>query len=372
MIETEIRKHVGVSMLRRLLGSLLVAIATTVAVSVWPDAADASLMAASASAPSTTAASPAEPDGTGARVVLGCGSDTSTRVVTAFDAPVAPGQEAMLYLVEPTMVVVTVGSQVPAAPELIWGIRGVFLGPWPVGTIDDACSPAPGDGSGALVRLRCGATAASRQILSFQAPVQAGQAAILYLGTPQAGGVAATVVAERDEIPAFSDLWWSIRDVELGPWRVGTVEDSCGVLDGPLPPGSNGGLLTLRCGSRPTTRIIESFQAPVEPGQEARLYLASAGGHLTTAQVGDEVLASAGFLWGIVGVQLGPWPVQTVADACAPASTTTAPAPSPPALPATGPSGSTSLTAMASGLVVGGLLLLVFQVHVRAHRRPER
>jgi hypothetical protein len=94
-------------------------------------------------APAATA--PSAPDGTGASVVLRCGSDTTTRLVASFDAPVEAGQQASLYFQTPQSggfltTQVAVGDEVPNPPDLVWAIDGVQLGPWPVGSVDDTCA----------------------------------------------------------------------------------------------------------------------------------------------------------------------------------------------------------------------------------------
>ncbi len=101
-------------------------------------------------APPETVGGPTERDPAWrASVVLGCGSGTDTRIVESFQASIDPDQAANLLLATPqsggtAYSPLGVGGEIAVDAQLDWNIQGVFLGPWPVDSVEDTCEAGAG------------------------------------------------------------------------------------------------------------------------------------------------------------------------------------------------------------------------------------
>lgn len=114
-------------------------------------------------------------------------------------------------------------------------------------------------------------------------------------------------------------------------------------------------------------RTVTEFRVTIDPGQSARLYLATPSGGGFGAQpleVGASVPASVLMVggsehlsWQIVDVLLGPWPVDSVIDVCSTRAT----------LPATGSGMATSATV--TGLALGAVGIVLVLLDARRSRR---
>lgn len=122
----------------------------------------------------------------------------------------------------------------------------------------------------------------------------------------------------------------------------------------PQPPSRLDAAVTLGCGSTESARVVLSFQSSAAPGQTAVLSFQtpqSGGFLLTQVGIGDEVPVPPNLVWSIVGIQLGPWPVNSITDECSTASGTNR------TLAETGAGPRMELVVLASLLVVAGALL---------------
>jgi hypothetical protein len=96
---------------------------------------------------------------------------------------------------------------------------------------------------------------------------------------------------------------------------------TCELADGAVFDERWMAIVTLECGSEPTTRRISAFDTETAGYGEAVLSTArrQSGGYLTTGNptVGDEIeVDGLIFFWNIHKVLLGPWDLDNVFDVC--------------------------------------------------------
>ncbi|MCP3933972.1 MAG: hypothetical protein GY708_01220 [Actinomycetia bacterium] len=204
------------------------------------------------------------PDGTtyhpdwAANVELSCGPGADTRVVDSFEAETAGYGIAELYEWERASgraEQLQIGAIHSTDKELQWRIGSVLLGPWAVGTVVDWCTDGqeplvvtaepPGpmkveefpehDPEELITELPDGSTFDPKWtaavvlgcvddetwiVEDFVVETAGYGEAFLYVGWPQAGGIAFDALELGAEVPDGSVLYWSIRNVATGPWEV--------------------------------------------------------------------------------------------------------------------------------------------------------
>lgn len=74
--------------------------------------------------------------------------------------------------------------------------------------------------------------------------------------------------------------------------------------------------LVLACGDKAGTREVTAFEADTDTPGPTALYWSEPAGRGHPLQVGDQFPAGSRLSWAVVGVQLGPWPPDTVTDTC--------------------------------------------------------
>lgn len=113
-----------------------------------------------------------------------------------------------------------------------------------------------------------------------------------------------------------------------------------------VDPGAYGPLgqarVKLACGDTAATRTVTAFEVDQTADGPVGLAWSEPAGRSHPLQVGDQFPAGSRLSWAIVGIQRGPWPVDTVTDSC------DAPVPS-PAVPAHYTVPPTSVTAPVEG-----------------------
>ncbi|MEZ5407346.1 MAG: hypothetical protein R2761_04925 [Acidimicrobiales bacterium] len=222
-----------------------------------------------------------------------------------------------------------------SAPPTTGGAQSVTAGtpppPQPHGTTVDATTNDP-IGT-ARVSLGCGDTAETRQVTAFEAEPAAGGPSALYWAEP-AGRLHPLRVG--DQFPAGARLAWAVTGVQLGPWDLDTISDSCSLaiptptvpphytvpptsVTAPVPGYDQAwtASATLACGDTADSRRVTSFRAVTNGAGPANVMAWDpASGLIQQLAVGDEFPVTHVLSWSIQGVLLGPWPVPQVTDGC--------------------------------------------------------
>lgn len=222
-------------------------------------------------------------------------------------------------------------TPLPTTGEVQAITTGTPLPPPPRGTTVDATTNGPM--GTARVSLGCGDTAETRQVTAFEADTTASGPAALYWSEP-AGRLHPLQVG--DQFPAGARLAWAVTGVQLGPWELDTVSDSCTVavpapttpahytvpptsVTAPVPGYDQAwtARATLACGDAADTRRVTSFDATTDGAGTANLMAWDpANGRIRQLAVGDLFPVTHVLSWAIQGVLLGPWPVPQVTDGC--------------------------------------------------------
>lgn len=74
--------------------------------------------------------------------------------------------------------------------------------------------------------------------------------------------------------------------------------------------------VTLACGDTAESREVTAFEADTDTPGPTALYWSEPAGRGHPLQVGDQFPAGSRLSWAIIGVQLGPWPPDTITDTC--------------------------------------------------------
>lgn len=222
-------------------------------------------------------------------------------------------------------------SSPPTTGEVQSITTGTPLPPQPRGTTVGATKNGP-TGT-ARVSLGCGDTADTRKVTAFEAETAADGPAALYWSEP-AGRLHQLLVG--DQFPAGARLAWAVTGVQIGPWDLDTISDSCATpvpspttpahytvpptsVTSPVPGYDQAwtARATLACGDTADTRRVTSFDATTNGAGTANLMeWDPATGRVRQLAVGDVFPVTHTLSWAIQGVLLGPWPVPQVTDGC--------------------------------------------------------
>lgn len=234
------------------------------------------------------------------------------------DLGVAPSGSDPATSPPPTDEVPSITTGTPLPPQQ----RGTTVGAAPNGPMGTA-----------TVSVGCGDTAETRQVTAFEVePTPSGPPA-LYWSEP-AGRL--HVLQVGDQFPAGARLAWAVTGVQLGPWDLDTISDSCTVampasttpshytvppssVTSPVPGYDQAwtARATLACGDTADSRRVTSFDATTNGAGTANLMeWDPASGRIRQLAVGDQFPVDHVLSWAIRGVFLGPWPVPQVTDGC--------------------------------------------------------